>query len=139
MRVADRLLTPSSEHWKFLKKWASGGLIPPFSRHPQLLRAIETKRFGWAVFEKLHFLAFSMENWSLILQVLKVSSLDNNFWWHFLIDKMFSQDRQMIVDGFRHQNFCIWTIFGWVMGVLMKIITKTTLNAVIRANKLYFH
>ena len=62
-----------------------------------------------------------MENWVLILQVLKVSSLDNNFLWHFLIDKMFSQDRQMIVDGFRHQHFWIWTIFDCVMTILVAI------------------
>ena len=60
---------------------------------------------------------------------MKVPSLDNNFLWHFSIDQMLSQDRQMIVDGFRHQNFWIWTTFGWFMGVLMKIISKTTLKA----------
>ena len=33
---------------------------------------------------------------------------------------MFPQDGQMLVDGFRYQNFGIWTIFGWVIAVLAK-------------------
>ena len=40
------------------------------------------------------------------------AELKNDKVTNFVNDKIFSQDRQMIVDGFRHHNFCIWTIFG---------------------------
>ena len=38
---------------------------------------------------------------------------------------MISQDRQMIVDGFRHKNFGNWTIFGRVIAILVKIMVKS--------------
>ena len=51
-----------------------------------------------------------------------------------LTERMSSQDGQMIVDGFKHQNFEIWTIIGWVMSTLVEIGGKITLNAIIRSN-----
>ena len=51
-----------------------------------------------------------------------------------LTEWMSSQDGQMIVDGFRHQNFEIWTIIGRVIAILVEIGGKITLNAIIRSN-----
>ena len=51
-----------------------------------------------------------------------------------LIEWMFPQDGQMLVDGFRYQNFGIWTIFGWVIAVLAKktqFATNTALRVIL--------
>ena len=44
--------------------------------------------------------------------VFKVSSPVNSLFMTVLIERMFPQDGQILVDGFRNQNFEIWTIFG---------------------------
>ena len=66
--------------------------------------------------------------------VYRVSSSVNSLFMTILIKWMFPQDGQMLVDGFRHQNFEIWTIFGWVIAFLVKINSKIILNALKEAN-----
>ena len=66
--------------------------------------------------------------------VFKVSSPVNSLFMTILIEWMFPQDGQILVDGFRNQNFEIWTIFGWVIAFLVKINSKIILNAVKEAN-----
>ena len=66
--------------------------------------------------------------------VFKVSSCVNSLFMTILIEWMFPQDGQILVDGFRNQNFEILTIFGWVIAFLVKINSKIIQNAVKEAN-----
>ena len=65
---------------------------------------------------------------------MKVSSPFNSLAMVILTEWMFSQDGQMIGDGFRHQKFGIWITIGWVMAILVEIEGTITLNAIIRWN-----
>ena len=84
--------------------------------------------------ELFHFLWFSMQKFGLKLMVFKVSSPVNSLFMTILIEWMFPKDGQMLVHRFRHQNFGIWTIFGWITAFLMKMNSKIILNAVKEAN-----
>ena len=44
----------------------------------------------------------------------------------FWIEWMFPKSSQILVQDFRHQNFGIWIILGWVMAILVKNIGKIT-------------
>ena len=44
----------------------------------------------------------------------------------FWIEWMFPKCSQILVQDFRHQNFGIWIILGWVMAILVKNIGKIT-------------
>ena len=44
----------------------------------------------------------------------------------FGIEWMFPNCSQILVQEFRHQNFGIWIILGWVMAILVKNIGKIT-------------
>ena len=44
----------------------------------------------------------------------------------FWIERMFPKCSQILVQDFRHQNFGIWIILGWVMAILVKNIGKIT-------------
>ena len=63
---------------------------------------------------------FLMQKYGLKLKVLNVSCLCNSFFMNCLIIWVFPQDGLMLVDGVRHQNFGIWTNFGWVIAFLAK-------------------
>ena len=44
----------------------------------------------------------------------------------FWIEWMFPKCSQILVQDFRHQNFGIWIILGWVMAIFVKNIGKIT-------------
>ena len=50
------------------------------------------------------------------------------------MEKIISQDRQMNVDGYRHRNFSIWSIFAKDTAVLVKYFYK--IKKVLQINKL---
>ena len=77
---------------------------------------------------------FSMQKLGLKLKVLKVSSPVDSLFMAILIEIMFPQDGQMLVNGFMHKNFEIWTIFDWVIAFLVKMTSKIMINAEIEAN-----
>ena len=77
---------------------------------------------------------FSMQKFGLKLKVLKVSSPVDSLFMAFLVEIMFPQDGQMLVNGFMHKNFEIWTIFDWVIAFLVKMTSKIMINAEIEAN-----
>ena len=69
-------------------------------------------------------LIFLMQKIGLILQVLNLFSPLLQFFLTFGIELMVPTDSQILVDDFRHQNFGIWTVLGWVMAILVKIMCK---------------
>ena len=77
---------------------------------------------------------FSMQKLGLKLKVLKVSSPVDSLFSTVMMEIIFPQDGQMLVDGFIHKNFEIWTIFDWVIAFLVKMNSKILLNAVKEAN-----
>ena len=79
-----------------------------------------------------------MQKCGLKLMVFKVSSPVNLLFMTVLIEWMFPQDGQILVDGFMNQNFGNWTIFGWVIAFLMKMNSKIILNVVKEANEGFF-
>ena len=52
-----------------------------------------------------------MQKLGLKLKVLQVSSPVDSLFMIIMIEIMFPQDGQMLVHGFIHKNFEIWTIF----------------------------
>ena len=77
---------------------------------------------------------FLMQKYGLKLKVLNVYCPCNSFSITILMKRVFPQDGQILVHGLRHQNFGIWTIFGWVIAFLVKMNIKILLNAVKEAN-----
>ena len=77
---------------------------------------------------------FSMQKLGLKLKVLKVSSPVDSLFMAILIEIIFPQDGQMLVNGFMHKIFEIWTIFDWDMAFLVKKTSKIMKNAEIEAN-----
>ena len=85
--------------------------------------------------ELFHFLWLCMLKCCLKLMFFKVSSPVNSLFMTNFIEWIFPQDGQILVDGFRNQNFGICDIFGWVIAFLMKMKSQITLNAVKEGNK----
>ena len=68
------------------------------------------------------------------LKVSKVCSSVDSFFMAILIEIMFPQDRQMLVNGFIHKIFEIWTIFDRVIAFLVKMTSKIMKNTEIEEN-----